>query len=387
MTVETQIGCGGRTFSSSDLREPLLAALASSQHGVVARRQLLEYGFSRDQIARMRASHRLHDVHRGVYAVGHRALTVRARWMAAVLACGPGALLSHRSCAALTGLRRTSLTYVEVTVPCRRGQIEGVRSHLNARVTEQDRSVIDGIPCTSVALTLLDLASILPRRGLERACDEAEVQEVFDLAAIEDVLERSRGCRGTAKLRAVLHEHAIGTTLTRPGLEERALALIDHHAIARPVVNARVVCRPGIAPEVDFLWRRERLVLVTDGGHFHSTRRQIERDRHREAELVRAGYRVLRATWRQVEHEPREVALMLRAALAGSSEHQQRVEADAEDREGRDPQGLDAVAGGVLRDREDRAGQRQGDGDDVGEDPAQEVQWAREVGHARKGRR
>lgn len=236
--------------------------------------------------------------------------------MAAVLARGPDARLSHRSCAALMNVRRTWITYVEVTVPQRRRRIDGVRTYISARLGPQDRHEIDGIPCTSLARTLLDLAAILPRREVERACDEAEVQQRFDLRAIEDVLERSHGCRGTATLRAVLAEHAIGTTLTRPGLEELALAMLDGHAIKRPEVNVRVVCRDGVAPEVDFLWRRERLVLETDGGPFHRNQRQIERDRRKEADLVRAGYRVLRATWRQVEREPETVVLMVRAALA-----------------------------------------------------------------------
>ncbi len=235
--------------------------------------------------------------------------------MAGVLACGPGALLSHRSCAALAGIRRTSITYVEVIVPSRRGRIDGVRPHICRGIEPQDRTVIEGIPCTSLARTLLDLAAVLPRREVERACDEAEVQRLFDLAAIEDMLERSRGCRGTTTLRAVLREHAIGTTLTRPGLEQRALALLDRAAIPRPEVNVRLVCRPGVAPEVDFLWRRERLVLETDGGRFHCTPRQIERDRRKEADLVRAGYRVLRATWLQVQREPDSVGMMVSASL------------------------------------------------------------------------
>jgi len=310
-----QIGGDNRPQSSSQSRQRDLAAIAGAQHGVVARRQLLELGFSRDQIKRLRASQRLHVVHRGVYAVGHRALTEKARWMAAVLACGPGALLSHRSAAALRQLRRFPLSYVEVIVPSRRGRIQGVRAYISSRVQPQDRDIVDGIPCTSLALTLLNLAAVSPRRAVERACDEAEIQERFDLAAIDDILERSRGCRGAPLLRAVLAEHAIGTTLTRPGLEERALELLDAAGIPRPEVNVRLPCGAGVAPEVDFLWRRERLVLETDGHRFHSTRRQIERDRRKEADLVGAGYRVLRATWLQVQREPRTIVRMVAAAL------------------------------------------------------------------------
>jgi len=116
----------------------------------------------------------------------------------------------------------------------------------------------------------------------------------------------------------VLGEHAIGTTLTHRGLEDMALRLCDSVDVPRPVVNVRLVCRPGVFWEVDFLWRAQRLVLETDGGRFHHTRRQIERDRRKEADLVRAGYRVLRATWLQFERDPSSVALMLRAALHAS---------------------------------------------------------------------
>ena len=316
MEIETKILREYRGVSSSRWLQHALAALADGQHGIVARRQLLRLGFSEDQVDRMRAARRLQNVHLGVYAVGHRPMAARSWWMAAVLASGPDARLSHRSCAALTNIRRTSITYVEVTVPQRRGTIDGVRTYVSGRLQPQDCGGIDGIPCTSPARTLLDLAAILPRREVERACDEAEVQRLFDLRALEDVLERSRGCRGTANLRAVLREHAIGTTLTRPGLEDRTLAALDRAGIRRPHVNVEVVCHDAVAREVDFLWRRERLVLETDGGQFHSTPRQIERDRRKEAALVRAGYRVLRATWRQVEREPADVASMVRAALA-----------------------------------------------------------------------
>ncbi|MDX6677577.1 MAG: hypothetical protein QOE31_1629 [Solirubrobacteraceae bacterium] len=315
MAIETNLLPPDAAQSSSRRVQHAIADIATRQYGVIARHQLVELGLTRHEIATMRASHRLHDIHRGVYALGHRVLSQRSRWIAAVLAGGPDALLSHRCAAALANIRRTSLTYAEVVVPQQRGRIAGVRMYVSRRIEPQDRDTIDGIPCTSLARTLLDLAAILPRREVERACDEALVQQLFDLTAIEDVLDRSRGCRGTATLRAVLGEHAIGTTLTRPGLETLTLALLDRAGIRRPEVNIRVFCRPGVAPEVDFLWRRERLVLETDGGQFHRHQRQIERDRRKEADLVRAGYRVLRATWRQVEREPETVLLMVRAAL------------------------------------------------------------------------
>ena len=264
----------------------------------------------------MLASGRLLPLYQGVYAVGHSALSRNGRLMAAVLARGPEPLLSHRAGAALQSIHRSTASYIEVTVPRQLGRIAGIRTYVCSRLEPQDRRVVDGIPCTSPALTLLNLAAVLPRRQLERACDEAEVQRLFDLAAIEDVLERFRGSRGAARLRAVLDEHAIGTTLTRPGLEELALAAFDRLGLPRPEVNVQLVCRPGVGWEVDFLWRRRRLVLETDGARFHFSPRQIERDRRKEADLVIAGYRVLRATYLQVEREADVVAAMVRAAMA-----------------------------------------------------------------------
>ena len=170
-------------------------------------------------------------------------------------------------------------------------------------------------PCASVPLTLLNIAAVESRRRLERACDESEVQRLFDLVAIEELLGRSGGCRGAGALRSMLEEHAIGTTLTRSELEERMLALCRAAGLPLPVVNEPVAGGSGRWHCVDFLWADRRVIVETDGHAFHSTRRAIERDRRREADLVRARYRILRLTWSQIEHGPGEVVLMLRAAL------------------------------------------------------------------------
>lgn len=316
MGIDTDVGpC--EAAKDPQRRRKQLGALAVAQHGAVSRRQLVALGFTRHEIRGMVRAGWLHPVHRGVYAVGRRSLGPKGRYMAAVLACGRGALLSHRSAADHLGLRRSSRALVEVTVPVDRArELEGISTTVSRHLTDRDRIVHDGIPCTSVALTLLNLAAVAPRRAVERACDEAEVQGIFDLAAIHELLGRGRRPAGAVLLREVLRAHAITTTLTRAGLEERTLTLFDDFRIPRPEVNVRVVCRPGVAPEVDFYWRRQRLVLEADGGRFHRTRAAIERDRGKEAELVRAGNRVLRCTWLQVERDPRPVALMVLAALA-----------------------------------------------------------------------
>jgi predicted transcriptional regulator of viral defense system len=148
---------------------------------------------------------RLHSLHRGVYAVGHTALTLRGRWMAAVLALGPGAVLSHRDAAALWGLRDPEGARIDVTVPrAGRGARRGINVHRSATLHRDDRARSGPIPLTAVPRTLLDLAEILPARQLRRAYEEAERLRVLDLRAIERLLERSNGRRGTGRLRALL---------------------------------------------------------------------------------------------------------------------------------------------------------------------------------------
>ena len=276
-----------------------------------------ELGFTRHEIDGMVRARWLHAVFPGVYAVGRRSLSRKGRWMAAVLACGPGALLSHRCAGALHGIHRAAPATIEVTVPTDRGRaIDGIRSHRCRCLEPQDRTAVAGIPCTSVALTILDLAAVAGRRPAERACDEAEVQRLVDLRAVEDVLRRSHGRRGAATLRAILAEHAVGTTLTRSELEERTLALCRRAQLPAPAVNADVAGASGRVYAVDFLWPAQRVVLETDGHAYHRTRSAVERDRRKEADLVTAGHRVLRGTWLAVEREPDRMAMMLRVALS-----------------------------------------------------------------------
>ena len=216
----------------------------------------------------------LHVVHRGVYAVGHRPVSANTVRMAAVLACGPGALLEPSLRRGPVGhAHDPASSYVEVTVPTRRGDIDGIRPYdLPPPRAVRTARVVDGIPCTSVALTLLNLAAVVPRRALERACDEAEVAAPVRprrrrgrTPALPRLPRRRRGsARSSTSTRSARR-------CTRPGLEEAALRMMDRHELPRPEVNVRVVCGAGEAPEVDFLWRRERLVLETDGGRFHSS--------------------------------------------------------------------------------------------------------------------
>jgi hypothetical protein len=265
---------------------------------VISLTQLQFAGLSASAVRSRVAAGRLHRLHRGVYAVGHRRLTAHGRWMAAVLAYGPGALLSHRSAAVLWGLV-VGGQVIHVTVPGRSARSRhGVRAH-RATLRPEDAAVHEGIPCTSVARTLLDFATDARPRELERALAQVEVLRLPHLPQLD-----ARGHPGAGALRAAMSEEP---ALTASELEERFLALCEEHALPRPAVNADVLVASGHVT-VDFLWRQERVVVETDGYAFHSHRTAFERDRRRDQLLAREGFEVLRFTWRQLAEEPEVVA-------------------------------------------------------------------------------
>jgi predicted transcriptional regulator of viral defense system len=288
-----------------------IARLATRQHGVVTRRQLEALGLTRSAVGRRAVAGQLHRIHRGVYAVGHPVLGRYGRWMAAVLAAGPGAALSHASAAALWEIRASSATRTDVSVPRASGRVKRarLRVHRAGALRRDEVTTHHGIPVTTPARTLLDIASSLPCRALERALDEAEILELFDLRQLHKAIDAHRGQRGARALAAALEEHDAGTTLTKSELEELMLALCKTYGLERPLVNEDVA---GL--EVDFLFAARRLVVEADSWRFHRTRRAFERDRQRDAILARAGYRTLRFTHRQMTGAPAEVAQTIRSS-------------------------------------------------------------------------
>jgi hypothetical protein len=225
--------------------------------------------------------------------------------MAAVLACGAAAVVSHRSAATLQELRASNQTRIDVTVPGRSTRKHrGIDVHRSTTLTPADVTRVNGIPCTTVARTLFDLADVLNRRHLERAFDQAEVMGVLNLLALEDVLARNRTRPAARRVRAVLADHYIGHTATWSELEETFLKLIRDAGLPDPEVNAWIDPRDGEPPiRADFVWRPQRLVVETDGHKYHRTRQAFEHDRRRDQRLVAAGWRLLRITWRQATHE------------------------------------------------------------------------------------
>jgi len=302
-------------FSPDTPLERRIAELAGGQHGVVALRQLVGHGLSADAVRKRVASGRLHRVHRGVFAVGHAPVTREGHYMAAVLACGEGAALSHREAAALWQLRQSNRATVDVTSPCRMGRaLRGIDAHTSSTLLPRDIDIVNGIPCTSVARTLLDLAAILPRRAIERAIDQAEILQLLDAKPIQDILDRTHGHQGNAPLHSILNDHSPGSTPTRNDLEEAFLQICDNARLPRPEVNAWIPLEP-IGYSADFLWRKHDLIAETDGRDTHTTRRAFEHDRRRDQQLMLAGYRVVRFPRRQVFEDPASVHATLRGLL------------------------------------------------------------------------
>ena len=260
----------------------------------------------------------LHRIHQGVYSLVPRALLTReGHWLAAVLAAGPGAVLSHRSAAALHEIRASSASRIEVTIPGRSVRTRpGIQIHRSTTLTEADITVVSNIPTTTVARALLDLADVIPRRPCERAFDQAEILELLDLSAINDQLERNSSRLAAKLTRALLNEHYIGSTPTWSELEEAFLAMCLVDDLPQPEVNQWITLPDGgPAIRADFLFRDQRIVVETDSHKFHKTAQAFERDRDRDQRLTVYGWRPFRTTWRQVMHRADVVGARLRAMI------------------------------------------------------------------------
>ncbi len=283
-----------------------IATLAEAQHGLVTRAQLRGLGLSASAVTRRLTGGRLHAVHRGVYTVGHPLLTDRGTELAAVLAGGPRAVLSHRSAGALWGLVAWNGA-PHVTVPRSRGPVPGVVVHRARRMPPADTTIHDGVPCTTWARTLLDLSGRLPVDRLVRALEAAALAGLYDHAELASVLDRAAGRRGAARLReAVARGHHLTPSGTRSVLEEAFLALVRSapRPFPAPRTNAWPTLRDEPAFEVDVLWEDERVVVELDGRRYHDLEGARQRDRARDTALARNGYTVIRLTWTDVTRRP-----------------------------------------------------------------------------------
>lgn len=289
-----------------------VVALAERQHGVVARRQLIEVGMGSNAVDNGLRGGCLHRLHPGVYTVGHRVVSGGGRWMAAVLAGGDGAVLSHRSAAALWGI----VTYsgaIEITSPRDTRSRGAIRRHCTL-LPPDEVTVLDYLPVTSVHRTLFDYAGISPVDRLEAAIRQAEYRRLRDRLSLSALLARHPGARGNVNLRLCLERLGRTSGFTRSDLEELFLSFLDRFGLPRPHLNARLQVR-GEWLEVDCLWRSERLIVELDSRVAHETRAAFEVDRDRDRGLQATGWRVVRVTWRQLHDGPEQIASDLRSLL------------------------------------------------------------------------
>ena len=282
-----------------------ISMLAESQHGLVTRRQLVACGLTSNAIDRRLADGALHVVRRGVYAVGHTALRPRAHLLAVVLAAGPGTALSHRSAAALWGIRPSSAVRVDITVPDRRRGPRGVRVH-HAPLPTDHVTTHGGICVTTAERTLLDLAAVLRPDALRYTLEEAEIQARPDWRVLGEMVAAADGRRGIRALRAILDERSVGQRITRSELERAFLRFLRRHGLPLPETNAWI---DGY--EVDCVWRGARLIVELDS-RLHSNHGKFERDRARDRALTIAGWRVVRVTWEHIHAGEQDLAADLR---------------------------------------------------------------------------
>jgi very-short-patch-repair endonuclease len=292
-----------------------IAALAERQHGVVARRQLEDLGLRQSAIDRRIRAGRLHRVHAGVFAVGHAHLTQHGRWMAAVLALRPNAVLSHRSAAQLWGLRDPGGGPIHVTLASKSRAISGICRH-SSRLPADEITTHEGIPVTTVPRTTFDLAGGGDVDLVENLIRRTEQRpELWDRLSLPDLLARSphrRGCRTVQSALRRIEESAGGAAASP--LEERFLPFLRAHGLPIPRLNEWIDLGSH-RYKVDCRWPGTKEIVELDSWSGHGTRSAFRDDRERDRRLRVAGYALTRITWSQLEDEPAALAADLRALL------------------------------------------------------------------------
>lgn len=297
-----------RAVAVSGSRHERIAGVAARQRGRISRRQLLSIGIPDRAIYRLVASGHLIRLHRGVYAVGHAAPAPLAAETAALLACGEGAVLSHQTAARIRGILRREDNSIHVTVAGRHGATPaGIQVHRTSSLSPADIQIREGLPVSSTARTLLDLADVLDARDLEWAVDEAIQQRLVSLKALSRIAGTS-GRRGRRLRRAVQRHRPSG--VTKSVAEKRFRALIRAAGLPEPRTNVKL---HGV--EVDCYWPDSELVVEVDSFRWHSTRPKFEHDSRKGAKLVAHGLSVMRVTWYQMEDEPYAVVARTAQAL------------------------------------------------------------------------
>ncbi|HET7590999.1 MAG TPA: hypothetical protein VFK14_12565 [Solirubrobacterales bacterium] len=251
-----------------------------------------------------------------MFSVGHVSSAPEAALLAGVLACGPGAVLSHGSAAMLWGFWKPNDGAIHVISPNRRGRSpDGIVPHRDGCLPPSDRTEFRRVPCTTVARTLLDLAAILRPWELRQALGEAEVMRIVNHRQLRLQIRRGKGRRGVARLRQLVDEIHPQSKRSRSELERMFLHVCLQASLPQPEVNVSLRVE-GRTLKPDFLWRDQRLILEADSRRFHDTDTAFVDDRRREQRLQVAGWRVSRCTWEQVEFEPHALAATVRKLLS-----------------------------------------------------------------------
>lgn len=292
-------------------RERALSGLANRQHGAISRQQLIVGGLGVRTICRRVEAGQLHRIYRGVYVFGDGRVNRRTEWTAAVLACGEGALLSHRSACSLWGLARFRKGPIDVTSATGR-QRSRIAVHEGA-ICNEDRAVVDRIPVTTVARTLFDFAEIADEEGLRSAAEEADRLRILNIPDLEAVCARCPGRRALRPVRRLIDEVRTPHDTQSP-LEDRVIDLCREYDLPMPITGATVLGR-----EVDAFWPDRKLMVEADSWQFHGHREAFERDRVRDASMQTEGYRVIRLTHRRLERERAKVAGQLSRLLGQPS--------------------------------------------------------------------
>jgi hypothetical protein len=290
-------------------RHDPLAELAARQYGVVSRRQLADLGYTSRAVDVAMASGRLRAVHQSVVAVGHGGLARRGKCMAAVLARGSGALLSHQSAAWLWGIEGSLELPVEVSVRWRGHRRDAVRLHHCPALRDEDFDEVDRIAVTGVPRTLLDRAAAIKPWWLERIVDRADRLRLLDVAAVDRLLGDLHGHRGRVPLQRALELYR-DDGFFRSGGERRLVELFREAGIPRPYVNTWVE-----GHEIDLFWENEQFAVELDSWEHHRTRRSFEEDRKRQEDFAAAGIEMVRITGRRLTQDPTGVAVRLKAML------------------------------------------------------------------------
>jgi very-short-patch-repair endonuclease len=288
-----------------------IAVIATAQGGVIGAAQLCALALDRSAIRRRVRAGRLHPLHHGVYAVGHRVLGIEGRWWAAVIACGPGTSLGFASGGGAWGVGSHGGAVIDVIVgPGGRSRRVGIRMHRVGPLPADELTTLRGLPITTPARTLLDLAaSGLRARQLELAVDRAHQLQLLDFDDLRELTTRYPKRPGSPLLKAVVERYEPRDTRSR--LEELVWELCATHGIPRPHVNTVIEGKVR-----DFCWPRQRLVVEADGYAWHRSPSALADDRERDVELTLAGWRTLRFTWTQVTRRPGYVRRAILHALA-----------------------------------------------------------------------